>query len=389
MNSIPAKDSASLDHPTTTVFLPVALVVFLGFFSIGIPLATLPAHVKGTLGFDNLWIGIVLGLQSVATLLTRHYAGTVADMVGAKSAALRGALVTTLSGLIAMGSLAFDGGISLAGLLFARVVLGFGESLLITGCLAWGVGMLGPQRSGRVMAWSGIAMYGAIAASAPLSLYLSDVYGTASTLAMATFLPFVAGMMAMRIPATPALGKERMPFYKVVNKVWKSGIGLSLSAVGFSAIAGFSALLFQQRNWDGASLVMTLFGVFYIAARLLFGHTPDKFGGKRVALASVGIEIVGLTLIWQASSPSVALVGAALTGFGYSLAFPAFGVVAVQSIEPQFKGVALGAYVAFFDLALGLTGPVAGLVANGFGYGAVYLFGLISCAVAALVAAKI
>ena len=35
----------------------------------------------------------------------------------------------------------------------------------------------------------------------------------------------------------------------------------------------------------------------------------------------------------------------------------------------------LGSFVAFLDIAYGLTGPVAGLVAGQFGYAAVYLLG--------------
>ena len=134
---------------------------------------------------------------------------------------------------------------------------------------------------------------------------------------------------------------------------------------------------------------MPVFGAAYIAARLFFAQAPDKFGGKKVALVSLAIEIAGLALIWQAPSPVFAFAGAALTGFGYSLAFPSFGVEAVKSVEPQFKGVALGAYVAFFDLALGTTGPLAGMVATAFGYPAVYLFGLVSCAVAVLIALQL
>ena len=98
------------------------------------------------------------------------------------------------------------------------------------------------------------------------------------------------------------------------------------------------------------------------------------------------VAILGQGLLWQANHSSLAFLGAALTGFGYSLVFPAFGVEAVKNMEPKFRGVALGAYVAFFDLALGVTGPLAGFVANQFGYAAVYAFGMITCIVSFLIA---
>ena len=49
------------------------------------------------------------------------------------------------------------------------------------------------------------------------------------------------------------------------------------------------------------------------------------------------------------------------------------------------RGTALGAYAAFFDLSLGIAGPIAGIIAAWSGYSSVYLFGGISCLAAILI----
>ncbi|MFP3561182.1 MFS transporter, partial [Paraburkholderia sp. SIMBA_049] len=72
----------------------------------------------------------------------------------------------------------------------------------------------------------------------------------------------------------------------------------------------------------------------------------------------------------------------ALTGFGFALIFPALGVEAVALVPPASRGAALSAYSVFLDLSLGITGPLAGYVANLFGYGSVYLFAAIASAAA-------
>jgi len=373
-------------EPGTATILPVVTVIFLGFLSIGIPFAALPNYVRGQLGFGNVLVGLVMGVQSLVTLLTRHYAGTFSDLKGPKPAVIRGLGISVVSGILSSVSLSLQPAAALGILLVARAVLGLGESLLITGALAWGVGALGPGRTGRIMAWSGIATYASIAVSAPISLSLDRQFGFSAVIAATVLAPALAGVIAWMTPGTPAPGKERLPFYRVIHRVWKAGAGLSLSAVGFAGLAGFAVLYFRHRGWENASLVMTVFGISFVLARIFFGHTPDQYGGKRVGLAAAAIEATGQMLLWLAPSPAVAFAGAALTGFGYSLVFPAFGVEAVRQIEPRFAGVALGAYVAFFDLALGVTGPLAGLVANRFGYAAVYLSGALMCIISALIA---
>lgn len=367
----------------------VVFIILLGFFSIGMPFAFLPSYVREQLGLGNVWVGVVLGVQSVVTLSTRHLAGARADLHGPKLVVLQGLVLLMISAVLSFVSFGLGSVTSLVVLLVARAILGLGESFLITGALSWGVGLLGPSRTGLVMAWSGIAMYVAIAASAPLSLFLEERYGFVEMSTVTFLAPLLAFVPLVVVPGTGAIGKERLPFYKVIHKVWGAGAGLSLSAVSFSALAGFAVLYFKEEGWDGASLVMTTFGVSFVAARILFAHAPDKYGGKRIAFVSALLEVIGQVFVWLAPAPSFVFVGAALTGFGYSLVFPSFGVEAVKKVELQFRGAAMGAYVAFFDLALGVAGPLAGLVSSYFGYSTVFLFAALTSGFSAVVARRL
>jgi predicted MFS family arabinose efflux permease len=96
-------------------------------------------------------------------------------------------------------------------------------------------------------------------------------------------------------------------------------------------------------------------------------------GGARVALVSAFIEALGLALIWVASGPLTAAIGAALTGVGYALVYPALGVEAVRRAPPQSRGVVMGMYTAFLDVALGFGTPALGLIASRSGLDSVFL----------------
>jgi MFS family permease len=149
-------------------------------------------------------------------------------------------------------------------------------------------------------------------------------------------------------------------------------------------VTAFSALLFVARGWP-AWPAFSMFALAFILTRMFLGHLADRFGGAQVALISVLVEAVGLGLIAFAPGLAVALTGAALTGLGYSLVYPGLGVEAVRRVPPDSRGLAMGAYTAFLDVALGLGTPALGLLANAAGLGAVFL----ASAVAALCAAPI
>src|SRR5580692_3722518 len=177
---------------------PLCSCVFLDCLTVGISLGTVPGYVHGVLHFSNLIVGIVLGVLSVATVATRHFAGTLCDTKGSRVAVRYGVYLSALGGLLYLLSTVFSIQplISLVVLIAGRIVLGIGESLMITGALSWGIGLLGPHRSGKVMAWAGIAIYGAVACGAPLGMFIADRAGIASAFAVVTIAP-VAGWFAV------------------------------------------------------------------------------------------------------------------------------------------------------------------------------------------------
>jgi MFS family permease len=360
--------------PPLTRLLPLVLLVFLGCLTIGVPLAVLPGLVHQTLGFGGFWVGVVMGAQSIATLATRGVAGSLCDRRGPRPAALLGLTACSLAGAAYMVAAALPNpNAALATLLAGRLLLGPGEGLLVTAALTWGVARVGAPHAGRVMSWVGIALYGAMAAGAPVGVVLQEAGFGAVALA-AALLPLAGLAIALASDAPPfAVAGPRLAFIAVVRLILRPGIGLALASVAFAGMAAFLPLLFAQRGWPHAGLALTAFGVAYIVARLLFGGMPDRIGGRGVALISLATEVVGQLLLWTASSADVAIGAAAITGFGFSLVFPGLGTLAVRRVPPQSRGTAIGAYVAFFDLALGVTGPLAGLLAARAGYPAIFL----------------
>ncbi len=385
--AMPAAGGAA--RPVFMQILPLALAVFVGFFMVGLPMPVLPLYVDGVLAQGALMVGVVAGMQFAAALLSRAYSGSLADRRGAKLAVVVGFLLGSLAGLfylLADGLAPQQPQAALAALMAGRAIMGFGESLIVTGALSWGVGRVGPQNAGRVMAWVGVAIYAAFGLGAPAGMRLFGAAGFGGIAWATVLIPVAALALVLPQRGVRAAGGVRTPFYRVLGLVLLPGLGLALTSVGFGVITAFVSLLFAERGWDGAAWMFTLFGGGFILARVFFAGLPDKLGGARVALVCVLIEAVGQWLIWTSATPVWAFAGALLSGAGYSLAFPAFGVEAVRRVPAASRGAAMGAYVAFLDVALGIASPLAGWLAGHQGYGAVYAMGG-ACALGAVLVA--
>ena len=368
----------STGHGQSGVTLQIVAIVsatFACYLVIGIPFATLPGYIHLQLGFGPVMAGFAISVQYIATLLTRPRAGRMADAIGAKTTVLYGLAGCSASGVLLLCAAFANqrGWVSLLFLLASRLTLGFGESCVATGAIAWGIGRAGPDRAAQVMSWNGIATYGAISIGAPLGVVAVRMGGFAAAGAATIVIPAVGWLFAFTRQPVSVIKGARLSFGRVLTRILPYGIGLALGSMGFGAIVAFIALFFASRHWTNAAEALTAFGLCFVGVRLFFARAIERFGGFRVAIISFSVECAGLVLLYRAESEQIALVAAALTGAGFALIFPSLGVEAIAQVPPQSRGAALGAYSAFLDLALGITGPIMGELVASDGYSAAFL----------------
>lgn len=375
-------------HPSTTSSLSVTLQIlsivfytFIAFICIGLPIAVLPGYVHDQLGFSAVVAGLTIASQYLATLLSRPSAGRLVDSLGTKPAIVYGLIGIAISGVLTSLAVALQGWplLSLCILIVGRVFLGIAQGLIGVGTISWGIAQVGSQHTARAIGWNGIASYGAIAIGAPLGVVMIDQLGFASLGVTLLLLALLALLLIRKKPSIPIISGVRLPFWSVFSLIAPYGISLTLASIGYGTLTTFITLFYIDRGWTGAAYCLSVFGVCFILARLIFTNSINRFGGYSVAIGCMSIEAVGLILLWLAPSISYALIGAGLTGFGLSLVYPALGVEAVKQVPVSSRGAGLSAYAVFFDLALAIAGPIMGAIALNMGYPWIFFSAAVMC----------
>ncbi|ATU73941.1 UPF0226 protein [Gluconacetobacter sp. SXCC-1] len=371
---------ASSGSPTRRI-LPVVLFNLLCYIDIGLPMAVIPVFVHQVLGYNTVLAGLAVSLQYLATFASRASAGRQADRRGAKPTVVVGLAVCTLSGaaLLLSGVMLHFAALSIGLLILSRILLGVGESWTATGAIMWNIGRVGAARTAQVISWNGVTSYGGIALGAPVGQLLAGLplpYGGLTVVgalsAALTLFGFMLARQYAPVPPVPGKGPP-MPFRTVFMRVLPHGLVLACGSVGFGTISACLALFYAHNNWNGAAMALAGFGLTFMLMRFVFARQIDRRGGLVVAFVSLLVETLGLGVLWQCASPGGAALGAALTGAGFSLVFPAMGVLAVARVGPENRGAALGAFSVFLDIAVGLSGPLLGLVIQTLGYGALFV----------------
>jgi MFS family permease len=340
--------------------------------------------VRGPLGSGDLAVGIVVGAFAVTSVFCRPFAGRQSDRRGRRVVLIAGALAMTAGGLLYLVS---D---NVATLIAARLVVGAGEGTVYTAGATWAVDLAPEDRRGLALGLFGLAVWGGLSLGPLAGELLRSQAGYDAVWILTAALPAAGALIALRlpeprVPALPPAG-ERAAF--LPRAAHRPGVALALANIGYAALAGFVVLALKARGIEGGATVFTAFAVAVFASRLVLSRVPDRAGARRTATAAGLLEALGLTVIAAAASLTVALIGALIVGVGFSMLFPSLALMVVGDVDDDRRGSAMGAFTAFFDIGVGLGGPIAGATAALAGYPAVFYLAAVAALGTAVLAAS-
>ncbi len=355
-------------------FMPMFGGIFCCLIGTGATLATMPFLVLRQLHGGNVEVGVTVAALSVAAVVTRPIAGSIADRRGYKMVMLSGTVICVLA------SLAYYGASDIGLLLAVRILHGIGEGTVYTGGAAWLVHLCPPERRGRVVGLYGIFMW--------LGITLGTLAGTVAM--RVSGFPAVWGLCAIAAAAGTAsvATKKAPPRPEIAGGLGSllpqaavvPGLAVALAGLGYAALATFVSLHMLARGVANGIAAFDAFGFTYIAVRLFIGNVPDRLGPRMVAFWSALVEAAGLVIVAVATNLTTVIIGGLVIGAGLSLLFPSLALIVINRAPESQRGAALGAITSFWDVGIAVGAPMSGLIASLTNYTDIY-FVMAACAV--------
>lgn len=338
---------------------------FAAFASFYLLLATLPAYVV-RIGGSESEVGLVIGSFSATALALRLVLGRAADRHGRKPLVIIGAA------LMVTGALLYHLAHRPLVLFGMRVVHGAGWAFFGSGLNALVADLLPRGRRGEGVGWYGMFGNLAMAVGPAAGVYVMTDWGFDSLFDAAACVALVSLVLALPL-REPARTGASSPSAALVERsaLFPSAV-TCLFATVYGSVVTFLAVYADRRGLGNPGLYFTVFAVTLVASRSAAGALSDRFGRAFVIVPGLLLAATSMVLLSAATTRAPFLASAATFGLGFATAQPALMALVVDRSSPERRGAAMALFATAMDLGIAVGSLLWGLVAERFGFSAMY-----------------
>lgn len=345
------------------------LVVLCVYASTYLLISLLPVHIRN-MGHSEASVGTIMSLFSIAALLTRPFAGVLADRAGRAYSIFIGGLFIGVSCI----------GYSMSGpntIWIARFINGIGWGAVTAATATVAADLAPPNRRGTVLGVYGTVTGLALAVGPSVGIWLSHQVSLNVSFIVASVCGFGAAVaiLFLHAPAPPRLAtRQRIGMAQLFTK---SAVGPALIMLCFSLIYGtvltFIPLMTIDRGLGDSGPFFAIFAVGLIFLRISGGGLSDRLG--RFAVIGPGFVSCAIAMFVLAYTHSQLPLfsGAILFAIAFAFVQPASQAWAIDHSPDHARATTLSTVVAAQDFGISFGAIGAGFIADGLGYTSLFI----------------
>jgi MFS family permease len=355
----------------TRTFLTMSLANFFTSSSFG-SFFLFPLFVSH-LGGSKLDIGILMGVFSLSSVLSRPWISSMVDRIGRKRSYTLGCAIMTI---LPLSYLFFHQDLSRAypALLFVRVIHGIGLALCFTAAFTYMADIIPETRLNEGIGMFGVTGLTRMAVGPAIAEILIQQAGFVPFFLAASGMGAMGFLLHLRIPEShfEHSSLSSSSFFSVLLQTRTLKVALLAFLFGYALAAsgGFVSPFAKEKNLAFISIYYLSYSGMAVLTRFVGGRLADRLGELRIIPYAMLLTGAGLLLLCFLGGETILVISGLLSGLGHGFLFPCLTAVAVRDEPIAIRGKVTGAFTgsmdggAFFgSILLGYIGERAGFPA--------------------------
>jgi MFS family permease len=334
--------------------LPIIFAQSMGFMGTGTILPVLPLHLVNDLQTKGLVLGLILGVFPFAALGGRFIGGWSTDVKGRRQTVIFCLLGVSLAGFLLVLPL---GPIEL---FVVRLVQGFFQGAASVAAVTWIMDVSSDKERPHSLAMIGAGVWG----GTTLGVMVGGLINSLPMCGLVAGVITLLGIPTLKRTNNPEIrvaGNQKRTFMPKASII--PGTTFGLGATAYSAVIGFLVLHLNENKANGV-LALTFFTGTVLVGRFLVVPIATRFGLQRSVKPVLSMSSMGLVLIAFSTSTWQGILGVIAIGVAHSVLWPALASVVGSRVSIEERGAAIGFMTGLYDIAVGVSSVIYGLLAT-------------------------
>jgi MFS family permease len=360
-------------------YILVILISTMSAFSFYMVAMIISKYLVG-IGTSITLAGIIVGLFSLTSLISRPFCGLMADRLNNIHLLFWSNLLMTI------GLLGFAITTSTPLIIFFRICNGLGFAIGSTAQVSLIIRSIPNDRTGEGIGYMGISQLIGSACAPGVGLAIAESFGMKVVFIAAAALPVITCVFLLFIKdlqqANPSTEKRKIIFHDFFEpKALPFTLPYSTLSFVNGIIASYLVLFADELGIKGISIYFTVYAVCLFLIRPLAGKLMDSKGLKYTVFPGMIITAISMFVLGISHSLWLILLTCVLRAIGQGAAQPSLQAGCINHIGRDRSGVATSTFFLGGDIGQGVGpmvgGAVLGMIVGLQGY--YYVFSLCGC----------